>query len=131
MRLAADPRADAGLRRLGVVDEGSPRGDARHSKAAPPGVPPFPPLRVRQKGAIAKRCSMIPILPAPKPARYEAIVQNGSYRCARERVRFTFADFDRTSLRAERESGSPERAGSSRAVCSRKDGSVPIGDRQV
>jgi len=50
MRLAADPRADAGPRRLGVVDGGSPRGAARHSKAAPPGVPPFPPLRVRQNG---------------------------------------------------------------------------------
>ena len=69
MRLAAEPRADARPRRLGVVDGGSPGGAARHSKAAPPGLPPFPPLRVRQKGAIAKRCSMIPILPAPKPAR--------------------------------------------------------------
>src|ERR1700721_4327798 len=96
MRLAADPRADAGPRRLGVVDGGSPRGAARHSKAAPPGVPPFPPLRVRQKGAIAKRCSMIPILPAPKPARYEAIVQNGSYRCALPCVPFTLWDFAQT-----------------------------------
>src|SRR5580692_6648856 len=49
MRLAAD-LGRTRVRRLGVVDGGSPRGAARHSKAAPPGVPPSPPLRVRQKG---------------------------------------------------------------------------------
>jgi hypothetical protein len=116
MRLAADPRADAGPRRLGVVDGGSPRGAARHSKAAPPGVPPFPPLRVRHKGAIAKRCSMTRILAAPKPARYEAIVQNGSNRCALPYLPFTFVGFRPGTLASGNRRADPDRA-----VCARTD----------
>jgi hypothetical protein len=62
-----------------VIDAGSPLDDARHSKAARPGALPFRRFASRHKRAIAKRW-MVPILPAPTPARYEAIVQNGSYR---------------------------------------------------
>jgi hypothetical protein len=128
MRIVAEPWAGAhrrrsdSQRRLDMVDEDGPRGAARHRKAARPGLPPFLPLRARQR-AMARRCSLIPILPTPQPARYATIAQNGSYRCAPGSSSVSLSrDCDRTSLRAERESRSPERAGSGCAVCSRKDG---------
>src|ERR1700722_10918559 len=59
-----------------------PHGVARHSKVAWLRILPFQRFASDTRERSPSDFSMIPILPAPKPPRYEAIVQNGSCHCA-------------------------------------------------